>query len=278
VATVSSGDNKVVSDDGLIELRGVDSLEDASLDDLWIAGQPLGKIIQGVDKRSKENRNRIKALEAGEVDASEIVQLGGEQLLPIQTWLLERRSGNSFKSKNKRRATYVWEAFYRQGMDGRKYRKLKSAQVKNILRDPDTLGISDPNPNTVKRVMEFVAKGTGEGDSGDPRDEENNLVWLEKEGSSNVLKTVKSDWYGFVEGQQDALTPDQADEAASSPDDPVSPENGQGEGLPDVSTTDDDVDSAFAGIDQAEAVTNAADDSVQSSVEYEADGGDITLS
>ena len=38
----------------LIEVRGVEP-EDATLDDVWIAGQPLGKIIEGLTKKVKDN-------------------------------------------------------------------------------------------------------------------------------------------------------------------------------------------------------------------------------
>lgn len=263
-----SEEPRVVSDDGLVELRGAESVEDATIQDIWIAGQPLGKIVHRLRKDMKQVQSDVADLQAGEVDASDVVTVGGENLLPIQSWTLERRGGTEFNSKNKYRATFVWEEFYRQAMDGRKYRKLKSAQVKNILRDPDGLDLTDPNPNTVKRVMQFVAKGTGEGQGGDPRDSDANLVWLETEDGSNVLKAIKSEWYEFVERQQDALAPDDTDTAAGPSDDPVSPENGQGE----------DVTAEIGTIEAAEAVTADEDDTVQSSVEYEADGGDITLS
>ncbi|RJT07556.1 hypothetical protein [Halococcus sp. IIIV-5B] len=38
----------------LIEVRGVEP-EEATLDDVWIAGQPLGKIIEGLTKKVKDN-------------------------------------------------------------------------------------------------------------------------------------------------------------------------------------------------------------------------------
>ena len=44
----------------LIEVRGVDP-EDATLDDVWIAGQPLGKIIEGLTKKVKNTNSTSKS-------------------------------------------------------------------------------------------------------------------------------------------------------------------------------------------------------------------------
>ena len=45
----------------LIEVRGVDP-EDATLDDVWIAGQPLGKIIEGLTKKVKDTTSTSESV------------------------------------------------------------------------------------------------------------------------------------------------------------------------------------------------------------------------
>ena len=46
----------------LIEVRGVEP-EDATLDDVWIAGQPLGKIIEGLTKKVKDTNSTNESTE-----------------------------------------------------------------------------------------------------------------------------------------------------------------------------------------------------------------------
>ena len=46
----------------LIEVRGVEP-EDATLDDVWIAGQPLGKIIEGLTKKVKDTNSTAESAE-----------------------------------------------------------------------------------------------------------------------------------------------------------------------------------------------------------------------
>ena len=47
----------------LIEVRGVEP-EDATLDDVWIAGQPLGKIIEGLTKKVKDTQSTNESTES----------------------------------------------------------------------------------------------------------------------------------------------------------------------------------------------------------------------
>lgn len=53
--------------DDLIEVKA-DPIEEATLEDIWIAGNPLGKIVSNTDGRSRKNRKRIE--EGGSPDAT----------------------------------------------------------------------------------------------------------------------------------------------------------------------------------------------------------------
>ncbi|WP_248908130.1 bZIP transcription factor [Halocatena marina] len=47
-----------------VELRGVDALEEVSLGDIWVAGQPIGILVEKSLERSKELEQRYEELEA----------------------------------------------------------------------------------------------------------------------------------------------------------------------------------------------------------------------
>lgn len=62
----------------LIEVRGVEP-EDATLDDVWIAGQPLGKIIEGLTKQVKGNNSTSEPTESeSEPDRTPLEQIANE--------------------------------------------------------------------------------------------------------------------------------------------------------------------------------------------------------
>ncbi|PSQ51597.1 hypothetical protein BRD20_10080 [Halobacteriales archaeon SW_8_65_20] len=63
-----------MSDDVEIELRGADSVEDATLQDIWVADQPLGKIIERQRKRIDELESKIEAVEETAVDANKTAE------------------------------------------------------------------------------------------------------------------------------------------------------------------------------------------------------------
>ena len=47
----------------LIELRGVDDPEEATLGDIWIAGEPVGALLSSIDARQKEADSAVEELQ-----------------------------------------------------------------------------------------------------------------------------------------------------------------------------------------------------------------------
>jgi hypothetical protein len=60
----------MVSDD-ILELRGVDDPDDATLEDVWIAGQPVGIILERQRDRIDELERKLEAVEDTAVQADQ---------------------------------------------------------------------------------------------------------------------------------------------------------------------------------------------------------------
>jgi hypothetical protein len=162
-----------------IEWRG----EEKKAANLWVGPYPLGKAVERHGERLDDHDQRIDDLERGEVDVSDVLDLDGTvNQLQIQRDTAARKSESHDLSKNKERATFVWAAFHDRARRGYGKMRLPSWLVKQILDDNDL----DTNPNTVRRVMEFVARGTSQSETPNPEDD-NNLVTLKHCNEKNVL-------------------------------------------------------------------------------------------
>ncbi|WP_231188830.1 hypothetical protein [Haladaptatus sp. DYF46] len=101
---------------------------------------------------------------------SDILDLDGTgNQLQIQRDTAARKTGSHDLSKNKERSTFVWAAFHGRARRGHGKIRLPSWLVNQIL---DEHGL-DTKPNTVRRVMEFAARGTSQGKTPDPEDDDN---------------------------------------------------------------------------------------------------------
>ncbi len=211
----------------LVEVRGVESVDEASMKDVWVADQPVGRLVNNADKRSRKAIDRIEELEAGEVDVGDLIDAGAvDSNLSIQTKLAERRAGQLHErgnDKNLYRATYVWEAFHEHATRDRGRFKVTSKQVQRILEK--TEGESFPTDRmTVQRVMKQLAKHTDrDRDCTDP-EADSNLVVYDTRQSSNVLTADRDEWKAFFGEQHDELlvqsneTMDQLQDATSEVD------------------------------------------------------------
>ena len=167
-----------------IELRGAESPKDAEIEDIWIAGHPIGIMLQNAKNRDKLFRNALLLLAGWDRDIVEdntgtdlpdgalddcenaangnttsgTVTADPEQLVPIHRKTKARKTETHDLSGNKYRATFVWQAFHARAVKEQGKWKLSSAQVRNIL---DEHGL-DTNRNTVRRTMKFVAKLSSE--------------------------------------------------------------------------------------------------------------------
>lgn len=171
-------------------------------------------------------RQRLVALEEPDDDGGTPRDL--EAMVPVERWVAGRSAGENL-SANVERATYVWEAFEQHAVEQYGNMVLSKAQVENILtRDPDGPQMDELNRNTRVRVMKLVASGSGDADEPDA---DGNLIRLKKrEGGLSLVADV-DEW-----------------RAHHDPDDPVSPEVGQGE---DVESLADDADAELERLAEA---------------------------
>lgn len=155
------------------------------------------------EKRAKEVaelNSRVYDLEAGEVDAEDVVEAPPEDQLPIQQLVQVRKTGGDGMTENQRRATTVWPEFYERARREAGLLKLDSEQVRSILRQKD----EQHDRNTTIRVMRMLAKATNtEPDVDDPSSGQNLVRFTKKHKA--VLVADRDEWQSFFEDQADAL-------------------------------------------------------------------------
>lgn len=145
--------------DDLVEVRS-DDPENGTLEDVWIAGLPLGKILDKIETKTSGIGNleeRIAALEADQ--AGEDVDQGDDRSPLAQLIDLPKEKAKEVLTENQARARTVAQRARELGTKTKAGLVVKSRAVKETLRD---LGDSD-HDETVRRVMDFIADfGKGE--------------------------------------------------------------------------------------------------------------------
>ncbi|EFW94240.1 hypothetical protein ZOD2009_00370 [Haladaptatus paucihalophilus DX253] len=238
-----------VTNQASVEWRG----EAKKAANLWVGPYPLGKAVARHGERLDDQDQRIDDLERGEVDVSDVLDLDGTgNQLQIQRDTAARKTGNHELSKNKERATFVWAAFHERARRGHGKMRLPSWLVKQIL---DEHGL-DTNPNTVRRVMEFVARGTSQNETSDPEDD-NNLVTLKHRNEKNILVADEDEWESFFAEQTEHVST--VDEDADT--------NNQrsNDGTDDQADTDtvrENADEEFDVLSSAAPITSDEDESI----------------
>lgn len=152
-----------------VEFRG----DGKELEDLWIGVQPVGRLLTGADKRSKE------ALDAAESDGDSpgaSAAARGSALDVHVNWFDLRDGRGDSPSKNRRRAAVLFHRFIQRaggetdvGVEKShgKYR-MKGKRAKQILMADDTDVNMPANgvSKTARRAMRFVQEGTKRDDCG----------------------------------------------------------------------------------------------------------------
>lgn len=92
----------------LIELRGADSPDEATLEDIWIAGLPVGMILDNARKQSKKNAKKLSEASNGSVSAKG--HKNREHLNPLHKMWIDVRDGvdDSPSNASVRRAAVVF--------------------------------------------------------------------------------------------------------------------------------------------------------------------------
>lgn len=194
---------------------------DSEIEALKEQVEELMQLVDALRLKLNYQADRIDELE-GNDDGDDVVKRDLEALLPIDRWVVARRTGETL-SANLERATYVWEAFESHARRDRGKLRLTSDQVENILvHDPDGPQLADLNRNTRVRVMKWVARGTGEADDPTAGD---NLVAL----GGRRKKTLVTDAEAF-------------ERCRYGPDESVNPEGGPEEGNDPTAEADAELD------------------------------------
>lgn len=166
--------------------------------------QELEALTEALRRWKKEVDDRLWDLERGEVDPAKLSASDPNTVLPIQHKAAERDAGQLHESGNNAnlyRATFVWKEFADRCDRDRGRLLLDSSQVKNILNKHDF----PTNRNTVRRVMEFVARYSNPGGPSDDPSSESNLVAFKKNRDSNVLVADYGEWVETMSEITDAV-------------------------------------------------------------------------
>lgn len=149
----------------VIELRGADSAADASLEDIWIAGQPIGRLIQGNRERADSAHERLDS------DETAGPQANRERMLPAHKMWLDVRNGDGDAiGDTQRRAATLFGQFHDRVVEsenteadpsGQKW-TLSSGQAREVLEDADEFdGVKEASRSTITaRIMREVQRLT----------------------------------------------------------------------------------------------------------------------
>jgi PHD/YefM family antitoxin component YafN of YafNO toxin-antitoxin module len=184
---------------------------------------------------------------------SDVLDLDGTgNQLQIQRDTAARKTGSHDLSKNKERSTFVWAAFHERARRGHGKMRLLSWLVKQIL---DEHGL-DTNPNTVRRVMEFVARGTSQRKTPDPENDDN-LVTLKHRNEKNILVADEDEWESFFAEQTEHINSvDEDTDTNNQRSDDSSDDQA------DADTVRENADEEFDVLSSAAPITSNEDESV----------------
>lgn len=103
----------------LVEIRGVEKPSDADVSDIWIAGHPIGKMLDNTKRRSQKNRDRVEELETADTGVSGADGIKArDAMLPLHLMYVDIRDGRGENhSANQRRAAKLFRRFIRKACD-----------------------------------------------------------------------------------------------------------------------------------------------------------------
>lgn len=220
--------------EALIEIKGADSAADADVSDIWIAGFPVGQILDNVESIAKSNRAKLDEMETADTDVSGASDAGvRDELVPLHLMYIDVRDGRGDAlNANQRRAAKLFRRFIRKACGERDTRvstgygsyTLSSDVAIEILEHEDTLPTSGQS-KTVKRVFDWAQRHTTAEDCGcdSLRTCGHGLLKSDKRNGKRRLIADQGAFDDYLRSVQAAI--DGMDAPAA--DDAVSPENGQ---------------------------------------------------
>lgn len=144
----------------LVDIKSEDA-EDPALEDIWLAGQPVGKIIESNRKEIKEAENELENVQSSGHSPNEADE-NMENTLPIQQVTKIWRVGGTIKANKTEHAAAIWSDFMDRCKKGRESYYLDSGEVTSIIRehfrdDESHLGVSNNTKRaTVHRAMDAL--------------------------------------------------------------------------------------------------------------------------
>ncbi|WP_331232224.1 hypothetical protein [Natronorarus salvus] len=177
--SVASRHTTAANETGVLELRGADSPEAARLDQIWIAGHPIGLMLT---RRRSEIEGLREEIDALRMDAC-MTEVATDELLPIQQVTQTYEVEPSVLSANEKRAAIVWTSFLETCDRTPTKLVLDSGAVKTILRVSED---ERPHNETVRRVMDLVSD-LGRG-----------LITCEKRKNTKTLVIDREEFEGFT--------------------------------------------------------------------------------
>lgn len=196
-----------------VELRGDD--DTTKISDIWIGGLPIGVTAENNRDRAKrfessihELEDRVEKVEAGSVDANDVIDATpAELLLPIQNlYNTVKAGGEDSLNPNEARAAKVWPHFrdYADPSGGRL--TLTSPKVREILEND--VGMDHADSMTVKRVMQNLERYSGRG-------EDERIIRLETASHPNQLQCDLEDWNEATSEMMEVATGNGGSEAVA---------------------------------------------------------------
>jgi len=231
--TIDAQAERIAELESLLEIRSDD--ETATLEDIWIADQPLGLIVEKTNKRSKDNESELEAVETAATDGgSQLRTLGDEvrnRMLPIhKMWVDVRDDRADQLGKNDKRAARLFGKFIRRAAGNPEpsvdpsYNtySMDSAAAADVLENAEETK-SAGSPMTVKRAMEAVERYSTV--DGQPvvdftKNKGKNTLAVNKDRFNAIMQNVEA----AIQGQLDGDTDDVGDNPTEAPADEIAEE------------------------------------------------------
>lgn len=223
----------------LIEIRGDSTAENATLEDIWIANQPIGLILSKADKRSKDAHSRIDELESESTRRmSADVR---SHLLPIHKMWIDILEGDTESIRvGQLRAARLFGQFIRKECGAQNLGvtvdsgrlSMRSEAAKDTLLDDeecdsDLLAVSSSSRRkTVLRAMKDVVSlaRTEDCDCPDAQVCDHGLVQFTNVDGTAYLRIKRDEFQDYlghvtdvVDGDVNESSADDADDAGEQP-------------------------------------------------------------
>jgi TolA-binding protein len=191
----------------ILELRGVDDPDEATIHDIWLCGKPFGQMWQAQQERIDRLEDRVEELEQGGEGRDDMG--ARKEMIDIHVVLQDLKHGRDNHPKADIRAARLLQPFIREigergaltGIERSHGKlKLKSNHARRILQEHN-LGTNSGMTVTVGRAMDAAVRGSEYGDDDRP-------LFHHASDSSHVLSVDKDAWLGYLDEIAAALDAD----------------------------------------------------------------------